>query len=246
MSTVAIASLPLDPLGDGAFLATAQTEANGRLFEPTRERELFPDLLGLAKRLARGSTVVAIPEFVAPFGIADMVALVVRGRRLLDRVEAGVPPLLNELDAMIVANLTPRRGRRPDRLAERLAVEPSSLDRRLATLVRLGAVERLESGSLVRHPALVPLGRIHALEAKVSDWRRAIEQARTYALWADSATSVLMSLPTAREPAMDAAKRWGTGLALWGDWLRQPSMRAHHAGRRLWASEHAVAALAGT
>lgn len=247
MSIAAVADgLALECFGGNAFLAEPRRTARGRPFAPTREQELFPDLMDLARRLSSAGPVLAIPEFVAPFGVADLVAVAIRGNALAERIDASVPPLLNELDATLVAGLSARRGRSSELLSRRLSIDPAMVTQRLSTLARTGAVERLTSGSFVRHPAVVPLGRVHALEAKVADWKRAIDQARTYALWADYSTSVLMSLPVSHDSARDAAHRWGTGLALRAQWVCRPSARSHQAGRRLWASEHVVAALIGT
>ena len=218
----------------------------GKQFQPLAEADLLPDLIRLAVTLVtrHEDEVIAIPEFVGPYGIADLVALTIRQDALRQRLAAGVAPLIYEPDAAIVAALTPSTSRLPDAVADRLGWPAESVERRVPKLVRGGAVVRTSRGGLTRHPALAPVGRVHALEAKVRDWRRGCNQVRRYALWADTATLVLGHVPTMDLALREEIERCGVGLAINDRWLCRPRREHHGPARRLLASEFAVAALA--
>src|SRR5690606_1195515 len=117
----------------------------------------------------------------------DLVAVVGGIASLADRQAAAITPLSNVVDAAIICRLAANQPRSRDVLARRIpSVTPSVLDRRLACLVRNGAVTAIERKGYVRHPALTTSGTMYAFEAKVSDWRRGIRQALRYATWADA------------------------------------------------------------
>jgi hypothetical protein len=216
----------------------------GRPFAPVAEAVLGPSLLLLASGLPGATThgVVAVTEVPGPFGVADLVALVGRADVTAGRLGCGVPPLLNEADAAIVATLSATRPLRAETIASRLAWSAALVERRLPSLKRLGAVARRGNG-WVSHPALLPLGRMHAFEAKVNDWRRGLSQACTYAAWADSASVVVARAPRTWAEFDAAIGCDGLGCAVGSSWRRRPRLRQHATERRLWASEHLVAAL---
>lgn len=215
----------------------------GRRFAPTAEVELLPNLVDLAAALTKEPTAVAITEFVGLYGIADLVALVPT-RDLLDRrLAADVAPIAYEPDAVVVGATAARTPRSLDEIANRLGWPAASVQRRLPSLLRAGAVARTSTGRLVRHPDLVAVGRLHAFEAKVKDWRRALDQARRYRLWADTASVALPRLPSGGADVRYEITRIGIGLGVDGEWLRRPEKVRHTQARRLLASELAVAAL---
>ena len=226
------------------FVESQRTPA-GRRFAPTEETQLFPDLLTLATALtSRSEQPIAITEFAGPFGIADLVAVAPSRDLLARRLAVDVAPLTYEPDAAILTALAPRAARDVDDVASRLGWPSSSVKRRLPTLLRSGAVARTSTGRLVRHPDVVPVGRIHAFEAKVRDWRRALQQARKYRLWADTSSVVLPRLPRSSMNVEEEITRLGIGLGVDGAWVRQPRRFDHVAARRLLASELTIAALA--
>lgn len=220
----------------------------GRPFTPGAEAELLQDLLQLSATIrATTGHVVAIPELVGPFGVADLVAVVDSTGALNKRLIASVPALLHSNDAEIVSVMSPRFGRATEEIAEALLwTDLSIVERRLPRLIKVGAVNRQPGGRYVRHPSLVPVGRLHAFEAKVRNWRAGVDQARTYALWADSATLGMAILPQRRDEVRRELQRWSLGLAQRRQWLVRPVLRRHKEARRLWASEHVVAALKPT
>ncbi len=129
------------------------------------------------------------------FGVADLAVVSTRPSVLDARIAAGIPPLNYELDAVIFSNLSATRPQTLERLARCVGADDRVIDERIrGHLTRIGAVQRTATGSLSRHRAFVPVGRVHVLEAKMTDWRRAGRQARHYALWADSA-SVMLGRP---------------------------------------------------
>jgi hypothetical protein len=85
---------------------------------------------------------------------------------------------------------------------------------------------------------------MYAIEAKVSDWRRAVRQARTYSLWTDSYVIVMASLGSAPlAQVIDAVTADGGGLVVDGRWLQWPVLGARTEAQRLWGSEHLIAAM---
>ncbi len=103
---------------------------------------------------------IAVPEFAGPFGIADLAVVATTWSRLAARLDAQIEPITHELDAAIVARLTTKRGKTSYELARALSVYEGGLDRRIAHLLRVGAIQRSRNGRLIRHESLVPLGRI--------------------------------------------------------------------------------------
>jgi len=88
------------------------------------------------------------------------------------------------------------------------------------------------------------VGRVYAVEAKVSDWRRALMQVRMYGVWADGYVLVMGALSARAVAAVTSeVASDGAGLMVDGRWLRRPTVRRLSPARRLWASEHVVAAL---
>jgi hypothetical protein len=95
-----------------------------------------------------------------------------------------------------------------------------------------------------RHLALTPLGRLHVYEVKVSDWRRGLHQAATYAAWADQSTLVLGRRPGSVAVAVEEARRHRVGLTVGKQWYFRPRLALPRRPLRLWASEIAFAAFA--
>ncbi len=220
----------------------------GRRFEPVAERDLESSAL-LAVQALPGARagLMLIQEVAGPFGVADFVAVVGSNDRLRERVALGVPPLLNEIDAGIVAAASPKRGRNVASIAERLGWPLSTVERRLPALLKSGAVRELRPGRFVRPEPLVPIGRLYAVETKIRDWRRALKQARTYRLWCDNYVIVMPALSTSSlVEAHAAVDEDDGGLFVAERWLRRPRLRRSDPARRLWGSEYIVAAVQGS
>lgn len=227
-------------------LETSRPRA-GRRFAPTHELAIIPDALQAARTLPgahRG--VVIVSEMTGPFGIPDVTALVGDPARLTARLASPIAPLLNEVDAGVVAVARPRLALSPHDLAAALEWPEETVRRRLPLLLRSGALVAAAADRYVRDEALQPLGRLYAVEAKVRDWRKAMRQVRTYRLWADNYVLVTGRLATsARQEAMAQVTADHAGLVVGGESLRKPTLQRLPAATRLWASEHLVAALRG-
>lgn len=218
----------------------------GVRFAPGPELDLHAAVVPLAVALpaARvGLTLVAEPP--GPFGIPDFVAVYGARGRLDARLSLAVPPLLNRVDAGIVAVLCAARPLSTASVARRTGWRPDTIERRLPGLVRAGAVQLAGSGTYVRPAALISIGRLLALEVKVRDWHRAVLQGRAYASWCDTYAVVLGRLSaTSSDDVVAQVGRDAAGLAVDGRWIVRP--RLTQAGRTsLWGSEHLVAALLG-
>lgn len=225
--------------------STSRRDRPGRRFMPTAERELDPDLRDLAARLpgaGRGVTVIA--EMPGPAGLPDLVAVPMTPR-LATRLEYACPPLLSWGDVRLAAAASPRQALSASALSRRLEADERSVRRRIARLIGCGALVETASGCVLRAPEIQPVGRIYALEAKVDDWSGGLGQALRYGAWADASATVVRRLPRDRSRAMAQAADLGLGLALGARWLVRPRVRRLELARRLWASEHVIAALAG-
>lgn len=230
-----------------ASVTPSKRPRHGRRFEPVGERDLASAAIRAAETLpGTRAGLLVLQEVAGPFGVADYVAVIGSQDRIRDRLALAVPPLLNEIDAGIVSATSPRRARTAERFAERLGWSRSSVDRRLPGLVKSGALQEVKPGRFVRHEALVPVGRVYAIETKLREWRRALRQARTYRLWSDNYVIVMPSLSAGSlTEALSAVTNDGGGLFIDERWATRPRSRHPEPGRRLWGSEHVVAALRG-
>lgn len=219
----------------------------GRRFEPTHESALLPDAHRACRALpgaSRGLTVIS--EMTGPWGIPDLTAIVGNPDSLGARLASSVPALLHEVDAGIVAGTYVRRGRSVEQIATALSWPVETVLRRLDPLLRSRALQQTDDGLYTRDPAIQPLGRVYAIEAKVSDWRKALQQVRGYSVWADSYVLVMGPLSSGiKDKLLTEVAGDKGGLVVNGIWLRRPSVHPLPTSRRLWASEHVVAAIKG-
>jgi len=217
----------------------------GRRFAPSHELALLDPAIDATSALPgarRGLLVVR--ESTGPFGIPDLTALVGNPALLAARLALGVPALLHQVDAAVVAVAHPQQGRSAAVLARGLGWPEGTVERRLPDLMRTGALREVRPGRFVRPEALAPLGRIYAVEAKVREWGRALRQARTYSVWADGYVLVMGSLtPRALNLVREQVAGDRGGLVVDGRWVCRPVLRRLPPARRLWAAEHLVAAV---
>jgi hypothetical protein len=179
-----------------------------------------------------------------PIGIPDLTALVADPSLLESRLAIDVQPVLNQLDAAIVATAKPNAPRSSQALAKALGWPVETVTRRLPGLIRSGALSAVRPDRYVRPAALRPLGRLYAIEAKVRDRGAAIQQARGYGAWADNYVLIMGALgPRPLQLLLDEVDADRGGLVVDGQWLRRPVMRPLDPARRFWAAEHFVAAV---
>lgn len=230
--------------------ATITTTANprpGRRFQPTHELALAEDALDASRSLPgahRG--VVVVHEMVGPLGIPDLTVMVGDRGKLDRRLCCEVEPLLNQVDAAVVAVASAHRAHTASALAARLGWPLDAIAGRVQGLVRRGALVQLSPGRYVRRREIEPLGRLYAIEAKVKDHGAALHQARTYRVWADSYVIVMGPLGDAPLRAiLGGVTADRGGLMVGGQWRCRPVIRRVDPARRLWAAEHFVAAVRG-
>jgi hypothetical protein len=216
----------------------------GRRFEPVRERELSEDALNAARTLPGAHRGVRILlETAGPIGVPDVLAVVGPLSVLDDRLALDVSPLLNQVDAGVVAAAAASAPRTVATLARRVGWPEDTVARRLPHLLRSGALLQAGRDTYVRPEALRPVGRLYAIEAKVKDWRRALRQARTYSVWSDGYVIVMPALGSGSLPGLMAAVAADNGgLMLDGKWVRRPRLLRRSSAQRLWGSEHVIAA----
>lgn len=162
------------------------------------------------------------------------------------RLALSVPPLLNRVDAGIAAIATPSRGKTPEQIADQLNWPSTTVERRILRLQKEGALLEQAKGKYIRPPQLAAAGRLYAIETKVSNFSRALKQARTYSLWCYNYVIVMPALSSAvLARATEAVGSDGGGLVVDGVWVCRPRRQAQSPFRSLWGSEHVVAAIRG-
>lgn len=220
-------------------------DKGGRRFQPVKEQALEDAALQACASLPGAAAgLLVVREVVGPFGIPDLVAIVGDPDAVAQRRKLRVPPLLNEIDAGIVGAAASRAPRRISTLAARLGWPVETVTRRIPDLLRSGALLETSPGVMVRPPALRPIGRIYAVETKISDWKRAVRQGRTYQVWCDAYIVVMESLgASSLEGLLGEATEDGAGVVTGDRWRARPKTRRRPTSRRLWGSEHVVAAL---
>lgn len=232
-------------------MATVLEQSNrprgGRRFQPSAERALIgPAQLAAAALPSAHRGLRLIEELAGPIGVPDLTAVIGPPTALRARLESGIPALLNEVDAGVVAATHPSTPRSAQALANALSWPTETVERRLPQLLRSKALAEVRDGRYVRHPDLNPVGRLVAIETKVRDGLAAVRQCRAYTTWADTYVIVTGHLgPAATDRLMSQVVNDRAGLVIDGRWHARPRIRGHGRARRLWASEHVVAAMSG-
>jgi len=223
---------------------SAARQHPGRHFEPRGERSL----MGLARQVISDLAgaeqgILALTEMRAPFGVPDLTVVVGDSARRRSRLRLPVPPLLNEIDAGIVAAASRTVPRTADQFAASLGWPVATVERRIPGLLRSTALREVKPAHYVRRTALEPIGTIVAVELKLRDWRRALTQARTYRTWADSYVLIIGAVSERALPELiSAVEEDRGGLVVAGSWRVRPKRSMRTPARRLWASEHVIAA----
>lgn len=210
---------------------------SGKRFEPTTERQLDADLRSLAERLPGAEKgVVAVVEFPGPRGVPDLLA-VTRSFEALDcRLASGPPFIQSAADCAVVTSLDVGRTRSAMNVATTIGMSLPQATRRLRALEVAGAVISHGKGYR-RSPAISPIGRMYAFEAKVSDWRRGLDQALRYSTWADASSLVLLRPPGDIADLIEKCTTLDIGLAIRDEWIRRPKLGRPYPPLRLEASE---------
>lgn len=213
----------------------------GRRFEPLEERELDGALRYLASTLpGADSSMLITPEFPGPLGVPDLLATVDAERDLAERLADGTSPILREADVAVLAAVAVGRTTTSARVARVAGISQDQAEKRMRSLTSRGALIAVGSGYR-RNPAVRSIGRTHALEAKVSNWRRGLAQTLRYASWTDSSSLVLLRRPREIDAAAGIARQLGIGLAVSERWVVRPVLHTPIRSLRLLASERIVA-----
>lgn len=213
----------------------------GLKFNPIAEAQLEPHARDAIKRLPgahRG--VIAVREAPGPLGVPDFVALVGNRSKIQARSKLGARPLRNEVDARLAAAAPTQGGASLDELARATGLPLGVAQRRTGQLVRSGALLRSAKGKIRRPAALRALGHLYAVEMKVSDWRRALDQCRRYHVWADCYVLVMGPLSEGQiEKVSDCVSSDDAGLSIDGVPICKPKPQPDKPEwQRLLASEH--------
>lgn len=218
---------------------------SGRQFAPVSELDLHSLAVDVAASLQGPSgDVWVIPEMPSPLGLPDFVALLGGEDWLAARSRVATGPVLSEADCVVLASLHVARPSSSETVMRKLNWDADRLAPVVSRLVRSGAVLRSASGALTLTPGMLPQGRLVAIETKVKDWGRAIQQGRAYRTWSDNYVVVLgdvgqLALNRARiEVAADRA-----GLYAGADWIVRPAARKATLSRRLQGFEYVYASV---
>jgi hypothetical protein len=222
----------------------ATRQRPGRLFQPDDERSL----MAVARRViadleGADEGALALREMHSPFGVPDLTVVVGNPAPRKSRLRLSVPPLLNEIDAGVVAVASKTVPRTADRLASSLGWPLATLERRIPGLLKSRALREIKPARYVRRAALEPIGTVYAVELKMADWKRALTQGRTYRTWANAYLLIVDYVSEGSLPDLvQAVRRDRGGLVVAGSWIVKPKRSPRDPARRLWTSEHVIAA----
>jgi len=219
----------------------------GRLFEAVQEAGLYPAALDAARSLPGASAgVLVVPEMYGPLGVPDFLVMVGGDKILKRRLEAGIPPILGEMDCAVISSLYTARPRSAKAIAASLGWGEDNVVARLQQLKKTGAVSEASAGLFLRHGSLSSGGTLYAIEVKVRDWAQAVRQSRGYRTWANNYVVVLGPIgEQARRAVVAEVAADQAGLFIDGTWIRKPSRRSPEPLRGLMGFEHLVASLEG-
>lgn len=211
----------------------------GRRFEPIQERELHADALRAIRAIPNASRgVVVVPEFAGPLGIPDFTAFIGDASKIRVRQSLEVAPITNEMESGIISAAHAHRASSAQAIARSLGWPLEAVDPRVKALTKKRALIKLAPDRFVRPEPLEPGGRLYAIEAKVSDWKSALRQVRTYRVWADSYVLIMGRLSErALEALTTEVQRDEGGLMVSGHWVVRPKLGKVADRRRLQAWE---------
>lgn len=139
-----------------------------------------------------------VPELTVATRIPDLVAVRVDQAAVERRIQLGLGKPLGLSESKVVTALSRRQWISTDDLAGSLGVTSAYLRQTLRSLCETGHV-RSKAGKFRLHPKLLPIvSRCISFEAKRSDWRGALIQARAHLAFANSSYVVFDSAFEAR------------------------------------------------
>lgn len=217
----------------------------GRRFEAIQERELYGFAGEVAESLPGPNTdALVIAEMSGPLGVPDFVVLVGGCEWLEARRDAGVPPVLSETECFVLSVLSYKRALSVQTICSRLRWGTEHVDRAVSSLLKIDAVTKTRNGAILAAPGIKPEGVVFAIEAKTSNWRKAILQGRSYRTWANN---YVVLLGDVGELAADRAKAQvlddGAGLFVHERWAVKPKTRTPVLAHRLQGFEHIFSVL---
>ncbi|OUE07798.1 hypothetical protein CMsap09_02535 [Clavibacter michiganensis] len=213
---------------------------SGKRFEPVQELEIHAGAIAAAATLPGASAgVLLIAEMRGPIGIPDFTAIVGGQKAIAARLSSRIAPILSPSDASLLASLYIKRTRTVAQLSEQLLISDETTALRLRNLKNAGAVIETTPRKYTRHPALSPAGSVYAIEAKVKDWRKAVQQSRRYRVWSNNYVVALGALSDgARTSASEEVASDCAGLIVDGVWVRKPKPRPVSTQHKMLAFEH--------
>lgn len=165
----------------------------------TSERVLASAFLSKLASRCHGSRVSAelvLREVDVRTGVADIVKLRIRGTSWLSASNPAVRALTEPGLARTYTCLEAEEPATTERIATRLGLARSTIRRQLSRLSRVGLVRRVGGTEYCLTCRMPYRGTfITAYEAKISNWKRALYQARRYHTFADR---VYLVMPIAR------------------------------------------------
>ncbi len=201
------------------------------------ERELDSDLRMLASGLPGASEgLLGVVEFQGPRGVPDLLVMTRGLASLRHRLDNGAPFIESLADCAVVAALNIKRPMTSSSVASATGMSLEQVERRLRALAHAGVVVTHGLG-FCRRADLEPIGRTYAFEAKVSDWRRGLDQALRYSAWCDASSLVLLRAPADMGSLIEHCNHLDIGLAVRDEWVRRPRLGKPQRALRLAASE---------
>lgn len=174
-------------------------------------------------------------EVVGHDAIADLAAVRFDQGALAKRTAASIRPVVDRL-ALLTILCSRRRGLTVGELAETLRVTRSGIRRAVHVAADAGALLKTED-TWRAHPDWRPATkRIVAVELKLRDYRRALQQADAYLRWADAAWVVLARAPSPAAAAQARARGIGIAVLAPDGTVKTESRARGVRGTRDWSS----------
>ncbi len=176
-----------------------------------KEKQLVEILEKILKK--QFGTNVAFRELSAGYGIADLVFA--ENFSFTKRNVTSRPSITNYTDLQLFLNMTQSKEYALDDLSELLfGHNEADIKRRLKVLQKNGYIEKTDNGYIrILDVHFNPIKRIIAIEAKRSDYKNGIIQARRYQYFADESYLAILK-GTVKDADIDELRQYNIGLIL--------------------------------
>lgn len=169
-------------------------------------RKTFPPSLARSGR----HEIQSFTKFQVGMTIPDLMII---SRRKSGPCEACVRRVPSLFECAVLAELLKRKQTRPSEVSRRLYAREGAVGKAINKLAAHGLLTLHKNGTVsARRQALLPVIKIVSVEAKLIRWKEAVQQARQYLAFSDSAYVALPEVLSDGHRIRVACSRAGVGL----------------------------------